>query len=168
MRSRLSIVGTIFSLIAMGLLVTILTASRPAIPSAGCRAFRGAVDHHTKGEGGNRVGHGFSKGDTLTVTIHQAPSQAKEDVNLLEYVSPGGPFRAITEDTSESFTYTVPANTGDFIYLNLSGARQGMTVAWGWRRSQKWIVVVGLFGPLPFKKPGEPVFQDRHGILQHT
>lgn len=130
MRNCLTIVSTISSLIALGLLVTILTASRPAISPTGCRAFRGAVDHQTKGEGGNRVGHGFSKGDTLTITIHQAPDQMKEGANLLEYASPDGPFRAVTEDTSESFTYTVPANTGDFIYLNFSGALPGMTVTW--------------------------------------
>lgn len=122
---------TKLNLVAIGLLATILAASRPAIASTGCSAFRGAVDDQTRGEGGHRVGHKFSKGDTLTVTIHQAPSQTKEDVNLLEYASPDGPFRALTEDTSESFSYSVPANTGDFIYLNFSGALPGMIVTWG-------------------------------------
>jgi hypothetical protein len=131
MTNRLTIVSTIFRLIAMGLLATILAASRPATASPGCSAFRGAVNDQTKGEGGDRVGHGFSKGDTLTVTIHQGPGQMKKSVNLLEYSSPDGPFRALTEDTYESFVYTVPTNTGDFIYLNFGGTLLGMTVTWG-------------------------------------
>ena len=77
-----------------------------------------------------RVGAGFSKGDTLTVTIYQAPGQMKETVNLLEYASPDGPFRVLTEDTSENFSYKVAASTGDFIYLNFSGALTGMIVTW--------------------------------------
>ena len=118
-------------LIAFGVLATMFAASQPAIASEGCSAFRGSVNDQTKGEGGNRVGAGFSKGDALKVTIHQAPDQMKETVNLLEYASPDGPFRALTTDTSESFVYTVPANTSESIYLNFSGALPGMTVTWG-------------------------------------
>jgi len=121
---------TKLNLIAFCLLAMALTASWPALASTGCSAFQGRVDDQTRGEGGNRVGAGFSKGDMLTVTIHQAPGQMKEDVNLLEYASPDGPFRALTEDTPESFTYTVPASTSDFIYLNFGGARSGMVVTW--------------------------------------
>jgi len=117
-------------LIASGLLGMALITPWPALASAGCNAFHGMVDDQTKGEGGNRVGAGFSKGDTLTVKIHQAPGQMKETVNLLEYASPDGPFRALTEETSNSFTYMVPSSTGDFIYLNFSGALPGMIVTW--------------------------------------
>lgn len=117
--------------VGLAALATALMVQWPALAVVGCRTFRGRMDDQTKGEGGNRVGAGFSKGDTLAVTIHQAQGQTKETVNLLEYASPDGPFRALTEDTSESFTYTVPASTGDFIYLNFSNALPGMIVTWG-------------------------------------
>ena len=116
-------------------MLAILSAvSSPALASAGCRAFQGGVDDQTRGEGVSRVGAGFSKGDTLTVTIRQAPErikgQIKQTAGLLEYASPDGPFRALTEETSESFVYTVPANTTDFIYLNFGGVLPGTIVTW--------------------------------------
>ena len=104
------------------------TGKGPA--SVGCSDFRGRVDDQTKGPGGNRVGDGFSKGDTLAVTIHQAANQRKITANLLEYASPEGPFRALTRDESESFIYKVPANTRDFIYLNIGIVLPEMFVAW--------------------------------------
>lgn len=111
-------------------LATPLIASAGAIASAGCSAFRGSEDDQTKGEGGSRVGAGFSKGDMLTVTIFEAPGQMRETVGLLEYASPQGPFRALVKETSDSFTYTVPARTRDFIYLNMGGPWPGMVVTW--------------------------------------
>ncbi len=117
-------------LIVFGVLATALAVSWPALASTGCNAFQGRVDDQTKSEGGKRVGHGFSQGDTLTITIHQSPDQMKETVNLMEYASPDGPFRALTKDISESFAYTVPASTGDFIYLNFGGVLPGMIVTW--------------------------------------
>ena len=87
--------------------------------------------YQTKGEGGDRAGHGFSKGDTLAVTIHQAEGQMKQTANLLQYASPDGPFRALTDDTSESFTYTVPARTDGFIFLNVGSPLPGVIVTWG-------------------------------------
>jgi hypothetical protein len=117
-------------LIAFCVLATALTASWSALASEGCGAFNGRADDQTKGEGGNRVGAGFSKGDIITATIYQDPGQKRMTVNLLEYASPNGPFRALVKDTSDSFTYTVPANTGDFIYLNFGGPLPGMIVTW--------------------------------------
>ena len=117
--------------VGLAALAAALIASCPALASVGCSNFYGMVNDRTKGEGGKRVGHGFSKGDTLTVTIHQAPDQMKETANLLQYASPDGPFRALTEDTSERFTYTVPASTSDFIYLNFGGVLRGVVVTWG-------------------------------------
>lgn len=119
--------------LAVGLtaLATVLTASLPALASPGCSTFGGIADYQIKGEGGERAGHGFSKGDTLAVTIHQAPGQMKQTANLLQYTSPDGPFRALTDDSSESFTYTVPARTDDFIYLNLGSPLPGVIVTWG-------------------------------------
>lgn len=32
--------------------------------------------------------------------------------------------------TFDAFTYTVPANTGDFIYLNFDSVNKGMIVTW--------------------------------------
>ena len=115
--------------------VAILSAvSPPPLASAGCRVFQGGVDDQTRGEGGSRVGAGFNKGDKLTVTIRQAPEkikgQMKQTADLLEYASPDGPFRGLTEDKSESFAYTVLANTGDFITLNLGGILPGAIVTW--------------------------------------
>jgi hypothetical protein len=118
-------------LVAFCLLTAASIAARPAHASSGCSEFRGSVDDQTKGEGGSRVGEGFGKGDTLTVTIDQAPGHARVAVNLLEYASPDGPFRALVEDRSDSFTYRVPAPTRDFIYLNFSGPWPGMIVTWG-------------------------------------
>jgi hypothetical protein len=118
-------------LIAYCVLATALTASWPALASVGCGAFRGSANDQTKGEGGSRVGAGFSKGDTLTVTIYEAPGQMKETVNLLEYASPQGPFHVLVEETSDSFTYTVPTSTSDFIYLNFGGPWPEMIVTWG-------------------------------------
>ena len=118
------------TLFAVFVLATTTIVSWPALASEGCSAFRGGVDHQTKGQGGDRVGHGFDKGDTLTITIHQSQDQLKVGVNLLEYASPNGPFRALTEDNPTSFAYTVPAKTGDYIYLNFGGALPGMTVTW--------------------------------------
>lgn len=120
--------------IALGILAILSAVSSPALASAGCSAFRGGVDNQTRGEGGNRVGAGFSKGDRLAVTIRQAPGQfkdrMKQTAGLLEYALPDGPFRGLTEDKSESFAYTVPANTGDFIYLNLGGVLPSTIVTW--------------------------------------
>lgn len=112
-------------------LAMVSTVSCSAFASPGCSRFGGIAGYQTKGEGGERAGHGFSKGDTLSVTIHQAAGQMKQTVNLLQYASPDGPFRALTDDTSESFTYTVPAPTDDFIYLNLSSPLPGVIVIWG-------------------------------------
>lgn len=119
--------------LAVGLtaLATVLTASWPALASPGCSTFGGIAGYQTKGEGGDRAGHGFSKGDTLAVTIHQVPGQMKQTANLSQYASPDGPFRALTDDTSENFTYTVPARTNDFIYLNFGSALPGVIVTWG-------------------------------------
>jgi hypothetical protein len=105
-------------------------AGAPAFASAGCSAFSGAATDQTKGEGGSRVGAKFAKGDTLTVKIHQDPHQAKVSVNLLEYASPDGPFRAVADGDSESFSYTVPESTNDFIYLNAGAVLPGMTISW--------------------------------------
>ena len=102
-----------------------------AFASDGCSEFRGGVNDQTKGEGGSRSGHRFSKGDILKVEIHQDPSRMKIGVNILEYAKPEGPFLAVTQDATESFTYTVPANTTDFLYLNFSGKYPGMIVTWG-------------------------------------
>jgi hypothetical protein len=77
------------------------------------------------------MGSGFSKGDTLEVTIHESPDQMGATVGLLEYASPQGPVRPLVAETSGSFTYTVPARTRDFIYLNFSGPLPGMVVTWG-------------------------------------
>jgi len=88
------------------------------------------VNDQTKGPGGSRVGAGFNKGDTLTVAIYDRPDLKKVTVNLLQYTSPDGPFHVIVKDTSDNFTYTVPENTRDFIYINFSGAYPGMTVTW--------------------------------------
>ncbi len=76
------------------------------------------------------MGAGFNKGDALTVTIHEDPSQMKATVNLLQYALPDGPFHALVKDTSDSFTYMVPENTSDFIYLNFGGLFKGMIVTW--------------------------------------
>jgi hypothetical protein len=101
-----------------------------AVASSGCSAFHGKVDDQTKGEGGNRVGAGFSKGDTLAINIYNAPGMTRGSVNLLQYSSPDGPFQALVKDTFEPFTYTVPASTRDFIYLNLGSVNTGMIVTW--------------------------------------
>ena len=119
---------TKFKVMAFGVLATVFSAASPVLASAGCRAFYGRVDDQTKGEGGNRVGAGFSKGDTLAVTISDAPGMRKQSANLLQYASPDGPSRAVVEDTSDSFSYTVPANTTDYIYLNFSGVNKGTIV----------------------------------------
>jgi hypothetical protein len=105
-------------------------ASSPAFASAGCSEFRGVFDDETKGPGGSRTGAGFNAGDTLTVTIHQAQGQMKSTVSLLQYASPDGPYKVVVEETSDSFTYTVPKPTSDFIYLNYGGARRGVVVTW--------------------------------------
>jgi hypothetical protein len=125
--------GLSLKLIAFGAFAAASIVSGPAHASTGCSEFRGRVDDQTKGEGGSRVGEGFSKGDTLTVTVHEAPGKKPMMVNLLRYASPNGPFTALVEDTSEDFTYTVPASTGDFIYLNFSGPWPGVIVTWGCR-----------------------------------
>ncbi len=112
-------------------LIVALTASSTAFASDGCRAFRGAVDSEMRGqEGGSRVGHGFDKGDTLSVSIHQSPTRMKVTANLLEYDNPDGPFRVIVKDTPDSFTYTVPKQTTGFIYLNAGNALPGTFVTW--------------------------------------
>ncbi len=110
--------------------LAIACTSWPALASEGCSAFRGMATDSTKGPSGNRVGAGFSKGDTLVITRSDAPGMLKPSINLLEYGSPSGPSRAITEATSDSFTYTVPANTRDFIYLNLGSVNKDMIVTW--------------------------------------
>jgi hypothetical protein len=115
---------------AFGVPATVLTAAWPVLASEGCSAFYGRADDQTKGEGGNRVGAGFSKGDTLAVTISNAPGMMKQSANLLQYTSPDGPSHALIEDTSDSFSYTVPANTTDFIYLNFGGVNKGTIVTW--------------------------------------
>jgi hypothetical protein len=120
---------TKFKVMAFGLLATLMTAS-PVLAAEGCSAFSGRVDDQTKGEGGNRVGAGFSKGDTLAVTIDNARGTRKQSANLLQYSSPDGPSHALVEDTSDSFTYTVPTNTTDFIYLNFGGVNKGAIVTW--------------------------------------
>jgi len=117
-------------LAVLGVLAASLTASWPALAAEGCHEFQGRVDDQTKGEGGSRTGAGFSKGDRLMVTVYEPPGSGKEGINLLEYASPDGPFHELTEDVSDSFTYTVPKNTNDFIYLNFSGAMRGMVVSW--------------------------------------
>jgi hypothetical protein len=114
--------------IAFCILAISLIASCPAFASAGCSAFYGRADDQTKGEGGSRTGAGFSKGDTLKVTVYEDPGQTKTTANLLEYASPDGPFRALVKDTPDSFTYTVPESTGDTIYLNFGGPFRGMIV----------------------------------------
>ena|ERR1700677_1087342 len=111
-------------------MLAILSPSQAALASVGCRAFQGGVDDQTRGEDGNRAGAGFNKGDKLTVVIRQVPGQMKQTANLLEYASPDGPPRALTEDTSEGFVYTVPERTESFIYLNLGGVFRGVTVTW--------------------------------------
>ena len=116
--------------IAFYILAISLIASRPAFASTGCGAFYGTADDQTKGEGGSRTGTGFSKGDTLKVTISEDPGQMKTTANLLQYASPDGPFRALVKDTPDSFTYTVPENTSDTIYLNFGGPFRGMIVKW--------------------------------------
>lgn len=108
----------------------ILRARNPELAKDGCPAFHGMATGATKGEGGNRVGAGFNKGDTLAIEIYNAPGAAKASADILQYSSPDGPFRAITEWVSDSFTYTVPRKTGDFIYLNFSAVNQGMIVSW--------------------------------------
>jgi len=118
------------TLFAVFVLASMTIVSWPALASEGCSAFRGSADHQTKGQGGERVGHGFDRGDTLTITIHRSEGQLKVGANLLEYASPNGPFRALTEDSPTSFTYTVPARTSDYIYLNFGSALPGMTVTW--------------------------------------
>jgi hypothetical protein len=125
------------TLIAACVLATASTAARPARASAGCSEFHGLADDQTKGEGGSRVGHGFSKGDTLTVTIQEDPHQVRYTANLLQYTSPDGPSHALVEDTHDGFTYTVPANTGDFIYLNFGGPWPGMIVIWGCKAAKE-------------------------------
>jgi hypothetical protein len=102
----------------------------PALASAGCSAFHGRADDQTKGQGGNRVGAGFSKGDTLVINIYNAPGMTRQSVNLLQYASPDGPFHALVQDMSGGFTYRVPASTGDFIYLNFGSVNKGMIVTW--------------------------------------
>ncbi len=75
------------SILIAGVLVELATAvmtPSPVFASDGCRAFHGGVNSKTKGEGGSRVGHGFNKADTLSVSIHQSPTQMKVTVNLLE------------------------------------------------------------------------------------
>jgi hypothetical protein len=64
------------------------------------------------------------------VTIHQAPGQIKSTVSLLQFKSSDGPLNEVVEETSDSFTYTVPKPTSDFIYLNYGGARRGVVVTW--------------------------------------
>ena len=108
----------------------------PAPPSTitmvGCSEFRGYADDQTKGPGGNRAAAGFNAGDMLAVTIYQPPGQTRQTVGLLQYTSPDeGPKREVVEETSDSFTYTVPENTNDIIYLNFGRALWGMTVMWG-------------------------------------
>jgi len=118
------------ALIAAACAGFILGERGPALASAGCSAFYGRADDQTKGEGGNRVGAGFSKGDMLVITIHNAPGMMGQSVNLLQYTSPDGPSHALVQDTSDSFAYTVPASTNDFIYLNLGSVNKGTIVTW--------------------------------------
>jgi hypothetical protein len=106
--------------------------SAPPPTRAGCSEFRGGVDSQTKGPGGSRWGVGFNAGDKLTVNIIQAPGQMRLSVSLLQYASPDeGPRRAVVDVTSDNFTYTVPENTNDIIYINFSNAFPGQTVMWG-------------------------------------
>ncbi len=102
----------------------------PALASAGCSAFHGRADDQTKGQGGNRVGAGFSKGDTLVINIYKARGMSRQSVNLLQYTSPDGPFHTLVPDMSGDFTYRVPASTDDFIYLNFGSVNRGMLVTW--------------------------------------
>jgi hypothetical protein len=118
------------ALIAAACAGLIFAKGGPALASAGCSAFYGRADDQTRGEGGNRVGAGFSKGDTLVITIHNAPGMMGQSVNLLQYTSPDGPFHTLVQDTSDDFTYTVPASTSDFIYLNFGGVNKGTIVTW--------------------------------------
>lgn len=100
-----------------------------ALASPGCSQFRGLATDSTKGPGGERVGAKFNKGDRLIVKVHEG--REKFGVNLQQYSSPDGPIRDLTDDASEDFAYTVPANTDDFIYLNFGGPFRGMIVIWG-------------------------------------
>ena len=109
---------------------TILRWNRPELSNEGCRAFHGMATNATKGEGGHRVGAGFNKGDTLVIDINHAPGATTASADLLQYASPDGPTAALTKWTSESFIYTVPASTRDFIYLNFSSVEPGMAVSW--------------------------------------
>ena len=112
-------------------LAAAVTASSTVFASDGCSTFRGGVNSEMKGqEGGSRAGHGFDKGDKLSVSIHQSPAQMKVTANLVEYANPDGPLREVVKDTPDSFTYTVPKQTTDFIYLNFSGALPGTFVTW--------------------------------------
>ena len=119
-----------YNSIVLGVVVTAVVISHPTLASPGCSTFRGEVTEQTKGEGGNRVGAGFSKDDKLKVTIRQMPSQMALSANLMKYSDPSGPFQAVTEDVSASFSYIVPANTKDFIYLNFSGVLPGQVITW--------------------------------------
>ena len=115
---------------ALCALMMAVVLSTPGLASPGCSAFRGGVNDQTKGEGGNRAGGGFKKDDKLIVTIQQTSDQLELTANLLQYASPSGPFQAVTEETSISFSYIVPANTKDFIYLNFSGVLPGQVITW--------------------------------------
>ncbi len=117
-------------LIALCALATAVMAPSIVLASDGCSEFHGLTTDETKGEGGSRTGHGFDKGDTLSVSIHQSPNQMKMTVNLLEYADPDGPFEEVAKETSDAFTYTVPKRTSDFIYLNFGGALPGTFVSW--------------------------------------
>ena len=118
------------TLIALCALASSSVVSLPAFASAGCDAFHGLATDTTRGPGGRRVGAGFKRGDVLAVTISNAPGMMKVYVNLLQYASPDGPSQAITQDSPDNFTYTVPADTDDYIYLNLGMVNKGAVISW--------------------------------------
>jgi hypothetical protein len=64
------------------------------------------------------------------VDMHHAPGMTTHTANLLQYSSPNGPFHTLVGDSSDGFTYTVPVDTPDFIYLNFGSINKGMVVTW--------------------------------------